>query len=65
MLQAWLTQASKDLPENDPYLTAFLGGRSPEVAAEAAINGTKLADSTIRARSSRAARPRSPAPRTR
>ncbi len=49
MLQAWLTQASKDLPVNDPYLTAFLDGRSPEVAAEAAINGTKLADSTVRA----------------
>src|SRR3954454_2819152 len=30
MLQAWLTQASKDLPLSDPYLTAFLGGRSPE-----------------------------------
>jgi peptidase S46-like protein len=49
MLQAWLTQASKDLPVNDPYLTAFLNGRSPEVAAEAAMNGTRLADSTVRA----------------
>jgi hypothetical protein len=49
MLQAWLTQASKDLPVNDPFLTAFLNGRSPEVAAEAAINGTKLADSSVRA----------------
>ncbi|HZI75722.1 MAG TPA: S46 family peptidase, partial [Gemmatimonadales bacterium] len=49
MLQAWLTQASKDLPLSDPYLTAFLGGRSPEVAAEAAVNGTKLADSSYRA----------------
>jgi hypothetical protein len=49
MLQAWLTQASKDLPLNDPYLTTFLNGRSPEVAAEAAINGTKLADSSARA----------------
>jgi hypothetical protein len=49
MLQAWLTQASKDLPLSDPYLTAFLGGRSPEVAAEAAVNGTKLADSAYRA----------------
>jgi hypothetical protein len=49
MLQAWLTQASKDLPVNDPFLSAFLGGRSPEVAAEAAVNGTKLADSTVRA----------------
>jgi hypothetical protein len=49
MLQAWLTQASKDLPKTDPYLTAFLGGRSPEVAAEAAVNGTTLADSAARA----------------
>jgi hypothetical protein len=49
MLQAWLTQASKDLPKNDPYLSTILGGRSPEVAAEAAVNGTKLADSTVRA----------------
>src|SRR3954471_12975402 len=49
MLQAWLTQASKDLPKNDPYLTAFLAGRSPEVAAEAAVNGTQLADSSARA----------------
>jgi hypothetical protein len=49
MIQAWLTQASKDLPKNDPYLSAFLGGRSPEVAAEAAVNGTQLADSSARA----------------
>jgi hypothetical protein len=48
MLQAWLTQASKDLPKTDPFLQAFLRGRSPEVAAEAAINGTKLADSATR-----------------
>jgi hypothetical protein len=49
MLQAWLTQASKELPKNDPYLQTILGGRSPEVAAEVAVNGTKLADSTVRA----------------
>ena len=49
MIQAWLTQAAKELPKNDPYLTAFLGGRSPEVAAEVAVNGSKLADSTVRA----------------
>jgi peptidase S46-like protein len=49
MLQAWLTAASKDLPKNDPYLQTILGGRSPEVAAEAAVNGTKLADSASRA----------------
>jgi hypothetical protein len=49
MLQAWLTQASKDLPLSDPYLSTFLAGRSPEVAAEAAVNGTQLADSSYRA----------------
>jgi hypothetical protein len=49
MLQAWLTQASKDLPKHDPYLQAILRGRSPEVAAEVAVNGTKLADSATRA----------------
>ena len=49
MLQAWLTEASKDLPRNDPFLKAFLGGRSPEVAAEAAVNGTTLGDSAVRA----------------
>jgi hypothetical protein len=49
MLQAWLTEASKALPRNDPYLQTFLAGRSPEVAAEAVVNGTKLADSTARA----------------
>jgi hypothetical protein len=49
LLQAWLTQASKELPKDDPYLQAILGGRSPEVAAEVAVNGTKLADSTTRA----------------
>ncbi|MFL5403544.1 MAG: S46 family peptidase [Gemmatimonadales bacterium] len=49
MLQAWLTAASKELPKNDPYLQTILGGRSPEVAAEVAVNGTKLADSAYRA----------------
>jgi hypothetical protein len=49
MIQAWLTEARKELPRTDPYLNAFLGGRSPEVAAEAAVNGTKLADSSARA----------------
>ena len=49
LLQGWLTQASKELPKNDPYLRTILGGRSPEVAAEAAVNGTTLADSAARA----------------
>ncbi len=49
LLQAWLTEAGKDLPKNDPYLRTFLGGRSPEVAAEVAVNGTTLGDSAARA----------------
>ncbi|HEY3011154.1 MAG TPA: S46 family peptidase [Gemmatimonadales bacterium] len=49
MLQAWLTAAGKDLPKNDPYLQTILRGQSPEVAAEAAVNGTQLADSATRA----------------
>ncbi|HEU5303729.1 MAG TPA: S46 family peptidase [Gemmatimonadales bacterium] len=49
LLAAWLTQASKELPKNDPYLQAILGGRSPEVAAEVAITGTTLGDSASRA----------------
>jgi hypothetical protein len=49
MLQGWLTAARKELPKNDPYLQTILGGRSPEVAAEAAMNGTRLADSAFRA----------------
>lgn len=48
LLQAWLTGAMKALPRNDPYLRTILGGRSPEVAAEALINGTTLADSAVR-----------------
>jgi hypothetical protein len=43
-LAAQLTAAKKDLPATDPYLTAILQGRSPEVAAEALVEGTKLAD---------------------
>ncbi|MDQ3697151.1 MAG: S46 family peptidase [Gemmatimonadota bacterium] len=47
-LAAHLTAARKDLPANDPFLLAVLDGRSPEVAAEAVINGTKLGDVSVR-----------------
>ena len=47
-LAAQLTAAKKDLPATDPYLTAILQGRSPEVAAEALVEGTKLADPALR-----------------
>jgi hypothetical protein len=49
VLAAWLTAAGKELSKGDPYLRTILGGRSPEVAAEALIDGTKLADSATRA----------------
>lgn len=42
LLAAQLRLAQKALPPTDPFLQAALGGRSPEVAAEALVNGTKL-----------------------
>jgi peptidase S46-like protein len=42
LLAAQLRLAQKALPATDPFLQAALGGRSPEVAAEALVNGTKL-----------------------
>jgi len=42
LLAAQLRMAQKALPKSDPYLAAVLDGRSPEVAAEALIDGTKL-----------------------
>jgi hypothetical protein len=47
-LAAHLTAARKDLPATDPYLTAVLQGRSPEVAAEALIEKTSLTDPAAR-----------------
>jgi hypothetical protein len=49
-LAAQLTAARAELPRNDPFLTAVLQGRSPEVAAEALIEGTELADTAVRRR---------------
>jgi hypothetical protein len=42
-LAAYLTDARHALPASDPAMRAALAGRSPEVAAEALINGTHLA----------------------
>ena len=42
LLAAQLRLAQKALPPTDPFLQAALAGRSPEVAAEALVNGTKL-----------------------
>jgi len=47
-LAAYLTAAAKELPAGDPYLGALLAGRSPEVAAEALIDGTRLDDASAR-----------------
>ncbi|HWJ22467.1 MAG TPA: S46 family peptidase [Gemmatimonadaceae bacterium] len=42
IIAAQLRAAQQELPANDPFLQAALGGRSPEVAAEAIVAGTKL-----------------------
>jgi hypothetical protein len=47
-LAAYLGAAAKELPRGDPYLAALLAGRSPEVAAEALISGTRLEDVAMR-----------------
>jgi hypothetical protein len=47
-LAAYLKAAADELPAGDPYLGAILAGRSPEVAAEALINGTRLEDVSVR-----------------
>ena len=43
-LAAQLRAAQAELPSDDPFLEAALGGRSPEVAAEALVRGTKVGD---------------------
>ncbi|MGE5232189.1 MAG: S46 family peptidase [Deltaproteobacteria bacterium] len=47
-LAAQLTAAKQELPASDPYLAALLQGRSPEVAAEALVEQTGLADPAAR-----------------
>lgn len=47
-LTDWLTGAQKDLPATDPLVTTLLAGRSPEAAANALIDGTKLGDVAVR-----------------
>lgn len=48
-LAAQLTLAQAELPAEDPFLELILQGRSPEVAAEALIEGTRLTDPATRA----------------
>ncbi len=47
-LAAYLGAAARELPPADPYRAAVLAGRSPEVAAEALIGGTRLQDVAVR-----------------
>jgi hypothetical protein len=47
-LASYLTAAARELPAGDPYLAAVLAGRSPEVAAESLIEGTRLDDAAFR-----------------
>jgi hypothetical protein len=47
-LAAQLTAARQELGPDDPFLGALLQGRSPEVAAEALVNGTRLGDPEVR-----------------
>jgi hypothetical protein len=47
-LASYLSAAAKELPAGDPFLAAVLAGRSPEVAAEALIDGTRLHDAGVR-----------------
>ena len=48
LLAAQFGMAQRALPAGDPFLTAALGGRSPEVAAEALVNGTRMASASAR-----------------
>ena len=47
-LAASLELASKELPADDPVLKTVLAGRTPQQAAEALVDGTKLADPALR-----------------
>ena len=48
-MAAELRAAQRALPANDPVLAAVLGGRTPEAAATALVDGTRLDDAAVRA----------------
>ena len=48
LLTATLTDAKAALPANDPWLTAMLKGRTPEAAAAAMLEGTRINDPAVR-----------------
>jgi hypothetical protein len=47
-LTAQLEAASQELPANDPYLAALLGGQTPAAAAAALVKGSTLGDVSVR-----------------
>jgi hypothetical protein len=47
-LAAQLDAASRELPANDPFLAAVLGGQTPAAAATALVNGSRLGDVAAR-----------------
>lgn len=49
-LAAQLRAAQQALPATDPVLVTLLGGRPPEAAADALVNGTRLDDAAARVR---------------
>jgi hypothetical protein len=48
-MAAELRAAQQALPADDPVLAALLGGRTPEAAAAALVDGTRLDDAAVRA----------------
>ena len=48
-MAAELRAAQQALPAGDPALAALLGGRTPEAAAAALVDGTRLDDAAVRA----------------
>lgn len=47
-IAAQLRAAQQELPPNDPFLRIALAGRTPEAAAAALVNATKLTDPAVR-----------------
>jgi hypothetical protein len=48
VLTAHLKAAQAELPANDPFLVAALGGRTPEQAAAALVSGSRIGDVAFR-----------------
>ena len=48
VLADYLRTAQQELPKTDPFLAKVLGGRSPEDAARALVQGSRLGDLTVR-----------------